>query len=81
MPVSIIFARTDEKKEGWIQFQDGKRQGFQTPGFTFKSNKTGIDDMASTLTVSLYLNEQPGHYNEKLQGSPGGAEFSQESNS
>lgn len=52
MSVSIIFARTDEKKEGWVQFQDGKSQGFQTPGFTFKSNKTGIDDMASTLTVS-----------------------------
>lgn len=33
------------------------------------------------LGRSLYLNEQLGHYNEKLQGSPGGADFSYESNS
>lgn len=52
MSVSVIFAKTDEKKDGWLQFQDGKRQGFQTQGFTLKSNETGIDDIAQTLTVS-----------------------------
>lgn len=44
------------------------------------SSQTRLVQM-TLLRPSLYLNERLGHYNGKLQGSPGGVDFSSEGNS